>query len=77
MSASRESLDLFRKRGIKSIIRTIKFGWRTRYFWQDTFLTRFHRWIWCSHKTAEYINDPNEPKKYFCFNCYREITAQQ
>lgn len=51
--------------------------WNSKYFWQDTFLTHWNRFLGCKifgHRNVKSIDDDNGLRKDFCFNCYKDIS---
>ena len=50
--------------------------WRNSYFWQDTFLTYWNRFLGCKifgHKKVQRVDDDNDVVYFFCFKCYSRV----
>lgn len=51
--------------------------WNSEYFWQDTLLTYWNRFLGCKlmgHRDVQNIDDDNGKRKDFCFNCYKKVS---
>ena len=49
--------------------------WKNSYFWQDTFLTYWNRFLGCKifgHKKVQRVDD-NDVVYFFCFNCHQKV----
>ena len=54
-------------------------GLKNPYFIQDNLLTPLNRIIGCKllgHRNVKIASDPGEPRRKFCFNCYKWVKEQ-
>jgi len=76
MGFHRETADLFLQLKIYGLREFFRKGvWRSSYFWHDTFVVRWNRFIGCrfGHRDVKMVEGDGGDRHSYCFACQRKI----